>query len=45
MSPFLFPMVMDELNRGIIVKVLWCMIFVNDTVLINETREWVSNKL
>jgi len=39
LSPFLFTIVIDELRRGIQDKVPWCMLFVDDTVLINETRK------
>jgi len=36
---------MDKLTRGIQDEVPWCMLFADDTVLINETREVANNKL
>jgi len=45
LSPFLFTIVMDELTRGIQDEVPYNMLFANDIVLINETREGVITKL
>ena len=45
MSPYLFVLVMDELTRRIHEEVSWCMLFANDVVLIDETREEVNAKL
>ena len=45
LSHFLFTMVMDELTRGVQDEVPWCMLFVDDIILINETMEGVNNKL
>ena len=36
---------MDELTRGIQDEVPWCMLFADDIVLIDETRQAVNNKL
>jgi len=36
---------MDELIRGIQDEIPWCMLFVDDVVLIDETREGVNTKL
>ena len=36
---------MDELIRGIQDEIPWCMLFANDIVLIDETREGVNTKL
>jgi len=44
-SPFLFTIVMDELTRGIQDEILSCMLFTDDIVLIDETRERVNTKL
>ena len=36
---------MDELTRRILEEVPWCMLFADDVVLIDETREGVNAKL
>jgi len=36
---------MDELTRGIQNEIPWCMLFVDDIVLIDESREGVNRKL
>ena len=36
---------MDELTRGIQDALLWCMLFADDIVLIDETRQGVNDKL
>ena len=45
LSSYLFAIVMDELTKLIQVEVLLFMIFVDDTVLVNETRCGVNAKL
>ena len=42
---YLFAIVMDELTKLIQVEVPLFMIFVDDTVLVNETRRGVNGKL
>jgi len=36
---------MDELTRDIRDELLWCMLFADDIVFIDETREGVNGKL
>ena len=45
LSPFLFALVMDELTRSIQKEVSWCMLFVDDIVLIDETWTKVNDRL
>ena len=45
LGPFLFTIIMDELTRGIQNKVPWYMLFVDDIILIDETRDGLNDKL
>ena len=45
LSPFLFVIVMDELTRAFQDEIPWCMLFVDDIILINETRAGINVKL
>ena len=42
LSPFLFTLVMDELTRGIQDVLPCCMLFADDIILIDETRQGVN---
>ena len=44
-SHFLFTLVMNELIKGIQHEVPWSMLFADDIVLIDETKEGVNDKL
>ena len=45
LSPYLFVLVMDELTMHIQDDIPWCMLFVDDIVLIDETKSGVNAKL
>ena len=45
LSPFLFIIIIDEITKGIQDKIPWCMLFVNDIVLVDVIREWINTKL
>ncbi|VFQ72228.1 unnamed protein product [Cuscuta campestris] len=45
LSPFLFALVMDVLTQGVQDEVPWCMLFADDIVLIDDTREGLNDKL
>ncbi|VFQ98440.1 unnamed protein product [Cuscuta campestris] len=45
LSPFLFSLVMDVLTQGVQDGVPWCMLFADDIVLIDDTREGLNDKL
>ena len=44
-NPYLFALVMDELTKGLQDEVPWSILFADDIVLIDETREGVNAKL
>jgi hypothetical protein len=45
LSHYLFALVMDEVIRDIQGGILWCMLFVDDVILVNESRMGVGQKL
>jgi hypothetical protein len=45
LSPYLFALVMDEVTRDIKCGIPWCMLFVADVVLVDESRTGVDQKL
>ncbi|VFQ85258.1 unnamed protein product [Cuscuta campestris] len=45
LSPFLFALVMDVLTQGVQEGVPWCMLFADDIVFIDDTREGLNDKL
>ncbi|XP_070004477.1 secreted RxLR effector protein 78-like [Nicotiana sylvestris] len=45
LSPFLFALVMDALTHHIQGEVPWCMLFVDDIVLIDEMRDSFNERL
>jgi hypothetical protein len=45
LSPYLFVLVMDEVTRDIQCDITWCMLFVDDVVLVDESRTVVDQKL
>ena len=45
LSHFLFAIVMDKITKGIQDEIHWCMLFVDDVVLVDETKEGVNTKL
>ncbi|KAJ7949585.1 Retrovirus-related Pol polyprotein LINE-1 [Quillaja saponaria] len=45
LSPYLFSLVIDELTYNIQDKAPWCMLFADDIVLVDETREGLNSKL
>ena len=45
MSSYIFTLVMDEITKDIQEDISWCMIFVDDVVLIDESRIGVNQKL
>jgi len=40
-----FALVMDEVIRDIQGDILWCMLFADDMMLVDESREGVNRKL
>jgi hypothetical protein len=45
LSPYLFALVMDEVTRDIQSGIPWCMLFVDDMILVDESRTGVDQKL
>ena len=45
MSPFLLAIMMDELIRATQDEISWCMLFIDDIVLVDEMRDRVNAKL
>jgi hypothetical protein len=45
LSSYLFALVMDEVTRDIQGSIPWCMLFVDDVVLVDESRTGVEQKL
>nr|XP_016442419.1 PREDICTED: uncharacterized protein LOC107767837 [Nicotiana tabacum] len=45
LNPFLFAMAMDALTHHTQMEVPWCMLFVDDIVLIDETRGGINEEL
>jgi hypothetical protein len=45
LSPYLFALVMDEVTRDIQGGIPWCMLFIDDVVLVDESRTGVDQKL
>ena len=45
LSPYLFALVIDEVTMDIQGDIPWCMLFVDDVVLVDESREGVNRKL
>lgn len=43
MSPFLFVIVIDMFTRTIQNEIAWCVLFVDDIVLVDEIRAGVVN--
>ena len=44
-KPFLFALITDELNGHIQEEVHWCVLFVDNIVLVDESRDVVNAKL
>ncbi|KAK9069524.1 hypothetical protein SSX86_011428 [Deinandra increscens subsp. villosa] len=45
LSPFLFAVVMDEVTKSIQEDIPWCMLFADDIVLVEESKQRLNDKL
>jgi hypothetical protein len=45
LSPYLFDLVVDEATRVVQGDIPWCMLFVDDVVLVDDSRTGVNRKL
>jgi hypothetical protein len=45
LSTYIFDLVMDEITKDIQGDIPWCMFFVDDVVLVDESRVGVNRKL
>jgi hypothetical protein len=45
LSPYLFTFVMDEVTRDIESGIPWCMLFIDDVILVDESRTEIDQKL
>ena len=45
LSPYLFALVIDEVTRDIQGDIPWCILFVDDVVLVDESWQGVNTKL
>jgi hypothetical protein len=45
LSPYPFALVMDEVTRDIQDGTSWCMLFIDDVILVDESRTGVIQKL
>jgi hypothetical protein len=45
LSPYLFALVIDEVTMDIQGDIPWCMLFADDVVLVDDSREGVNRKL
>ena len=45
LSPYLFALIMDEVTAHIQKEAPWFMLFANDKVLVNESRDGATTKL
>jgi hypothetical protein len=45
MCPYLFTLVIDEITRDIQDGIPWCMLFVDDVILVDKSKTRVDQKL